>query len=285
MAQEPIARREMLAALSRWSGAALALAGIGGITTGCGGKGGAPAAPAVPEGAPPRAADIHSSVHNSNYFDYANYANYINGPQSNYGDYANYGNYSDYSDNNVPYSETYSESYLDYSNYSNYADYSDYNEYSDYSNSYADNYSDYGDYADTYVDGFDRHKPIPKGRYGDYADVYADSGAEPCAGRIGVVRRPPFQGVGHHLLKGQPEAVHGPDWVEPPGQRMTSLPALDATEAPAVTGAVAGTRFARQGGPNEITRPERQKQGRYARRIAGPANRTQGGQGDPEPGQ
>ena len=270
-------RRTLLARLAQWSGAALAVAGLGGVATGCAGKGSTSVEPVAPNGLGKTAA------RNSNYFDYANYANYINGPGSSYADYANYSNYSNYYDYSDAYSdayaeaysdaysdtysESYNDSYSDSGSYSNYSEYSDYQEYNDYSDDYFDNY------ADAYADASSAERR-PVGGYADYADGYADSGARPHrqsgagVGRATGVHSP-FRGAGRHFLKGQAEAVHGPTWVDEPETRIPAVP-VPGTVAPGV---------AHQGAPGELQRPERQKEGPVARSIAGPSNRPGGPRG------
>jgi hypothetical protein len=81
-----LGRRAMLATMAKWSGAALALAGLDGLSTGCGGSrsGESP----VPE---PSGTTRIPYTDYANAFDYSDYTNYINGPNKSYTDYANLG--------------------------------------------------------------------------------------------------------------------------------------------------------------------------------------------------
>lgn len=243
-------RRELMATLAKWSGAALSIAGLGGVSTGCGGHS------SSPRPAPP----YSDYADYANYFDYSNYANYgnyVNGPYGDYSDYADYANYGDYFD----YQDRYADAYADaYSDYANYADYSDYNDYSDYSD-----YEDYADYSDDSGDpaSAPARKAPPRGGYADYADVYADAGAGPSMGRARVVR-PPFHGVGEGRREGGAAGVRGPAWSELPAERLPPAPEASGANLHGV---------AHQGLPGELKRPERQKDGRRSRTPAGPSNR------------
>ena len=255
-------RRAVLTTLAQWSGAALSIAGLGALETGCGG-GNTPAHAAE--------AAYADYANYANYFDYANYANYsnyINGPYHDYADYADYANYGDYFDH----ADAYGDAYSDYSNYSNYSDYNDYTDYQDYQD-----YSDYGDYSDyldysNYSDASDdlRVRP-PSGSYADYADLYADTGAPQGPGPTGRVpaHRPPFRRGGPSPAKGgRTLALAGPE------ARLDHAPAPEPGPEPGPE---------RHGLPHagpaaELKRPARQKPGRRSRTIAGPANRRGPGQ-------
>src|SRR5664279_4912027 len=161
---EPIERRAMLATMGQWSAAVLSMAGLGGLSTGCGGHSHA---------APPPPYSDYSNY--ANYFDYSNYSNYCDYSNAHYHDYADYGDYANYGDY-FNYADAYSDGYSDYSNYANYSDYFDYSDYSDYSDDAYSDYSDYSDFTDPTGD-LNVHRRKALGNYADYADVYADSGA------------------------------------------------------------------------------------------------------------
>ena len=75
--REAIGRRELLRRIAGWSGAALSIAGLGGLP-GCG--------------------PISDDGHASGYLDYPDYADYFDYPDyANYGDYVD-GGYSDYAE-------------------------------------------------------------------------------------------------------------------------------------------------------------------------------------------
>jgi hypothetical protein len=236
-------RREVLSSLGAWSGAALAAAGLTGLSTGCAGH--------RPSPAPSAYADY---ANYSDYFDYANYINYGDYSDyyySDYADYANYANYGDYFD----YSDAYGDYYGDYSNYANYMNYSDYFDYSDYSD-YA-KYNDYSDYTNC----------------ANYADTYADSGGsgsvQPKLGRTRC--DPPRPGLESPLPKGGQEALRGPEWREPSAQVDRSPGSALQLGRPTrmASRSERGDGTARQAAPDQVIRPERQKPGRRSRRMDG----------------
>lgn len=251
----PMDRREALSTLSHWSGAALSLAGLGGLGVGCHGNHGHHCPPT-----PPRYNDY---ANYANYFDYANYVNYgdyLDQGYLDYADYANYANYGDYLD----YADAYGDSYADYGNYANYANYSDYSNYSDYNDGPYANYSDYSNYAD-YADA-----------YANYSDSYFDAGelaAESPATRLGRVPHAPA-GLPTALPKGAEQSARGTVWRHPEqavDRRFARN--LNHGHKPQVGephGQEEGeVRPVRQGAPEALIRPERQKPGRRSRAMDG----------------
>ena len=273
---EPIERRAMLATMGQWSAAVLSMAGLGGLSTGCGGH---------PHAAPPPPYSDYSNY--ANYFDYSNYSNYGDYSNAHYHDYADYGDYANYGDY-FNYADAYSDGYSDYSNYANYSDYFDYSDYSD------DVYSDYSDFYDPTGDQ-NVHRRKALGNYADYADVYADSGVHPGAeestesktGRARVVR-PPFRGGRHALPRGGVEGVRGPTWVDLPEARMgQDSVAVMPPESETRAGSGEPEAFhgqAHQGLPSELKRPVKQQEGRRSRQLAGPSNRKSATKDGPETG-
>ena len=238
-------RREVLSNLAAWSGAALSVAGLTGSATGCTGHR-ASSTPSV-------YADYANYADYFDYADYVNYSDYYDGYYINYADYANYANYGDYFD----YADAYSDYYWDYSNYANYMDYYNYSDYCDYYD-----YVKYNDYSD----------------YCDYADTYADadgSGTGQSMSKLGRARiAKPRAGMESRLPKGGQEAQRGSEWRDPPEQvgrsqgkapeeRRNSRLESRPEKSPGLRGT------ARQGAPDELIRPERQKPGRRSRRMDG----------------